>query len=197
MTEKEEYKGYTIEIWSDEAPLNPRKDYDNLWTLICFHKRYSLGDTHAFKHTDYNSWAALKAAILKEYGKDALIHSLWMYDHGNQSFHIDGYSGPDAQWDAGQIGFAVARRKDVRDCYGVQRVTKAVVERADKCLKAEVDTYEAWCNGWCYGYTIIHDPEGNETELSVGGYIGMDHEESGLLGSARQDIDAMVEKKVA
>lgn len=39
----EEYKGYTIEIRQDELAGSPR-EWDNLGTMVCFHRRYNLGD---------------------------------------------------------------------------------------------------------------------------------------------------------
>ena len=36
--------GFTVEIMQDEDALDPRKDYDNLGTMICFHSDYNLGD---------------------------------------------------------------------------------------------------------------------------------------------------------
>ena len=40
----EEYKGYTINIDYDEDPMNPRTDWDNAAVMVCWHRRYNLGD---------------------------------------------------------------------------------------------------------------------------------------------------------
>jgi len=42
-----EYKGFTINIQLDNDPQDPR-EWDNLGTMVCFHKRYSLGDKHRY-----------------------------------------------------------------------------------------------------------------------------------------------------
>jgi hypothetical protein len=47
-----EYKGYGIEIVHDDTELNPREDFDPLGTMICFHRRYNLGDKHNWKTPD-------------------------------------------------------------------------------------------------------------------------------------------------
>lgn len=39
-----EYKGYTIEIVSDNDPQNPRTDWDPAGVMCCWHSRYNLGD---------------------------------------------------------------------------------------------------------------------------------------------------------
>ncbi len=38
---------YLIEILNDEDPENPR-EWDNLGTMVCFHRHYNLGDKHNF-----------------------------------------------------------------------------------------------------------------------------------------------------
>ena len=38
--------GNTLNICLDEYPTNPRTDYDHIGTMLCFHKRYTLGDKH-------------------------------------------------------------------------------------------------------------------------------------------------------
>jgi hypothetical protein len=44
MSETIVYRDRPIEIIQDECPLNPRKEYDNLGTMVCFHRLYTLGD---------------------------------------------------------------------------------------------------------------------------------------------------------
>jgi hypothetical protein len=40
---------YTLFIVDDDHPQSPREDRDNFGKMICFHKRYSLGDDHDHK----------------------------------------------------------------------------------------------------------------------------------------------------
>lgn len=49
--EKVEYKGYVIEIIQDDDGINPRSEWDNLATMICFHNRYTLGDKHDYRNS--------------------------------------------------------------------------------------------------------------------------------------------------
>lgn len=39
-----DYKGYTIKIEQDTDVESPRREYDNLGTMTCWHPRYILGD---------------------------------------------------------------------------------------------------------------------------------------------------------
>lgn len=69
--------GNTLNIYQDEYSTDPRQDYDHLGTMICFHKRYNLGDKH--NHSSIND--ALLSIIddmadielLKKLVKDRLI----------------------------------------------------------------------------------------------------------------------------
>jgi len=40
---------YTLIITDDNDPLNPREDCDNFGKMMCWHKRYRLGDKHDFE----------------------------------------------------------------------------------------------------------------------------------------------------
>ncbi|KNZ70286.1 hypothetical protein Tfer_0846 [Thermincola ferriacetica] len=49
---KEYKKGHKIlRIVYDDNPENPR-DWDNLGTMVCFHRRYNLGDPHNYREPD-------------------------------------------------------------------------------------------------------------------------------------------------
>ena len=39
---------YKLKIEYDDMPLNPRTDNDNFGTMVCWHRRYDLGDKHSF-----------------------------------------------------------------------------------------------------------------------------------------------------
>ena len=70
----------TLRIIQDEDPVNPRLDFDNLGTMICFHKRYNLGDAHHIDWTDFNSWDEM-AAHLTQAHEASVIQPLFFYDH--------------------------------------------------------------------------------------------------------------------
>ncbi len=55
---------YLIEIFPDYEPESPR-EWCNLGKMICFHKRYDLGDKHDYDHNDYSGWDEMEKAIIK------------------------------------------------------------------------------------------------------------------------------------
>ena len=39
---------YTLLILEDSDPLNPRRDYSNMGRMVCWHRKYDLGDQHDY-----------------------------------------------------------------------------------------------------------------------------------------------------
>lgn len=44
-----DYKGYQINIHYDSDPMNPVEEFDQLGTMVCFHRRYTLGHKHNYR----------------------------------------------------------------------------------------------------------------------------------------------------
>lgn len=59
-----EHLGYTIEIHTDDDPLNPRKEWDQAGTMVCWHRRYGLGDKHSYADSE---------ALFKELAGDEFV----------------------------------------------------------------------------------------------------------------------------
>lgn len=195
MSESIEYKGYQIKISQDDSPLNPREDWDcNLGTIVCFHRRYDLGDkNHGFRSRDYSGWDELEKALREEHDA-AMILPIYMMDHSGLSFR----TGPaefracDPQgWDWGRVGLIYTTHKRIKEIWGDQEKTD---EEIESFLKAEVETYAQYVTGDVYYYEVT-DPDGEELH-SCGGYFGSDHEASGLLESAHSEIDGDIQHKL-
>ena len=55
----------TLEIVHDEDADSPR-DWDNLTKMVCFHRRYRLGDlSDSYIEDDYSSWDELYEDIMR------------------------------------------------------------------------------------------------------------------------------------
>jgi hypothetical protein len=176
-----DYKGYTIKVWPEEDPMNPRTDWDNLGTMLCFHRRYSLGDKHDY---DLDDARVLEGRIPKSGG---VVLPLYLYDHSGITIRTHPFSCP---WDSGKIGFIYAGSDKIRKEYGWKRITKARREKIEAYLRAEVQTYDDYLTGNVYGY-IVENPEGEAVD-SCSGYYG-DPEESGLMDAARSIVDSYFE----
>lgn len=167
--ESQEYKGYTIEIVPDTDPLNPRKEFSNLGTMLCFHKRYNLGDEKSIRHEDFASWDEMESHIYAELDA-AIVLPIYMYDHSGITISTSPFS---CRWDSGQIGFIYVSKETVRKEYGCKRISKRIKAIANAVLLGEVETYDQYLTGSVYGWEVSKtDDEDKEVLDSVWGYFG-------------------------
>jgi hypothetical protein len=143
-------ENYLIEIFHEDSPESPR-EWDNLGTMICFHKRYSLGDKHDYKHNDYSGWEEMKKAIIKNENVGVIL-PLYLYDHSGITISTSPFSCP---WDSGQIGFIYVSKEKMLKEYGGKIVTKKLKEKVTEYLKGEVETYDQYLRGDVYGYKVF------------------------------------------
>lgn len=164
----ETLNGCTIKIEQDDDPESPRS-WDNLGTMACFHRRYSVPNETGLDSADYGSWDELKAAIVKQYDP-AVILPVYAYDHSvlDISTRIEPYWWH-AAWDAGQLGFIFVSKEKARREHGWKVLTRERRAQLAEQLHAEVKTYSQWVNGDVYGY-IIEDENGGEVDACWGFY---------------------------
>jgi len=196
MSNTIQYKGYTIKIEQEEYPCNPREEFDNLGTLVAFHKRYDLSDGKhlsdgtKLKSADFNGWDAMIAHVDKVEG-GIISLPVYMYDHSGITINTTGFNHCDSQqWDWGQLGFIYISKKRAREEYSWKVLNKARIEKLYEYLRSEIETYDAYLTGNVYRYTI-ELPNGEEDD-SCGGYYGFDHEKSGLMEAAKNAVDCAI-----
>lgn len=151
---------YLIAVYPDTNRQNPRDD-DHLGTMVCFHKRYRLGDKHNYDKNDYRSWDELKNDIVKT-EKAGVILPLYLYDHGGLAINTTGFSCP---WDSGQIGFIFVSKEKILYEYGGKKVTQKLKDKVENFLKGEVEAYNKYLSGEVYGYKVYKVEDGKDNEL--------------------------------
>lgn len=186
----EYYKGFTIEIIPDEDAENPRTAWDNLGTMQCFHRRYTLGDKNLIRHEDYAGWDEMEDAIRKDLGAEIIL-PLYMYDHGGITISTSPFSCP---WDSGRIGFIYVTREKLLKEYGNVRLTKDIIAKATKVLEGEVEVYDQFVQGDVYGYTI-KDSEGEDGD-SCWGYYGIEAAEEAAKEAIAYEIASKFKKNM-
>src|SRR3989304_5726596 len=91
--------GLKVKLIPDEDPSDPRKDGDHPAVMVCWHRRYDLGD-------DEKKWAEPwdgPEEFLKWAKENKIIFlPLYLYDHGGITMSTGAFSCP---WDSGQVGF--------------------------------------------------------------------------------------------
>ena len=172
IIENEKYK---LEIFDDLNPCSPR-EFDNLGTMVCFHRRYNLGDETELKSSDFSSWEELENYLYKE--KNALIAiPVFMYDHSGLWINTTGFSCP---WDSGQVGYIYISKEKVRREYSCKRISKKLKEMIREMLCSEVDLYNDYLSGNVYGFTLTDKENAEEIDSSCGFY-GTDYIENGIF----------------
>jgi hypothetical protein len=181
-----------LTVEQEEYPDSPR-NWDNLGTMICFHRRYDLGDKHDYKASDFSSWEELEERIKKDHKVIAIL-PLYLYDHSGITISTSPFS---CRWDSGQIGFIFIDREKKNKLMGKKRLSK---EEAIKALETEVKIYDQYLTGAVYRFTIAKletcnlGHEHKIIEESCGGFYGDDIKENGILDHlSKEDREAVLQ----
>ena len=146
------------ELVYDQHAATPR-EWDNLGTiLIAPSKSHWIASPDDIVDTSihlgnnpYEHWDNIRREQLKlKKSEIAIGHVITKYEHGAISLSLGYKSG----WDYGVVGFVYVTKEQVRKCYGVTRITKSVIARAESCLQSELNMLTSWLNGECYGWQI-------------------------------------------
>lgn len=139
--------------------------------------------------------------------KRHLILNLYLYDHSGISMSCDSFIGRahHAEWDSGRVGIIHVSHEKILAEYGGKRITKKTLAKAEKCLRAEVETYDQYLRGEVYGYRVFGpEPEpcdkcnhvaDREEVASCWGFFGdYDNEDYSALSEARGVVDSRVKE---
>ncbi len=151
--------GLVGDIYYDDDAHSPR-DWDNLGTMVCWNRRYNLGDEQP-KCDPEEYFEDIKGRITLP---------LYVYEHGGITISTGAFSCP---WDSGQVGWIYVTKERLYREYGWKRITKKRYEQIVKYLEGEVNEYDMYLTGQCYGYCI--EDEGGEELDSCWGFLGMEY----------------------
>lgn len=181
---------YVFRIEQDEYPESPR-EWDNLGKMVCWHRRYSLGDeqpsddpedwlySQASSYTkkeadDFESKAEAWSVLDKQW----IYLPLYLYDHSGITMNTTGFS---CRWDSGQVGWIYVEKARVLKDFGWKRLTKHRIAQVCEYLESEVGTYDQYLTGDVYRYFIDEvDDAGNvisDGVESCGGFYGKSYAE--------------------
>lgn len=196
-----EHDGLRIQIVHEHDPADPR-EWDNIGTMVCFHRYHQLGDAH-----NYSNAAEMWEDLAEQAGADPelaqtqegralidekfLVLPLYLYDHSGLTMSTRPFSCP---WDSGQVGIIYADREEAGQELG--NCTEANLLRV---LTKEVDIYDCYLQDDVYGYILTKADQcascgHNEwTEVdSVWGFYGSDIDANGLLDALPRDYRELI-----
>lgn len=146
------------ELIYDQHAANPR-ECDNLGTILIAHNKahwianrdVAVDISIPLGNSPYEHWDNIRREQLNLKKSDiAIAYPITKHEHGEISLQLGYKSG----WERGVVGFVYVKKDQVRKCYGVDRITKSIIERAKNCLQSELDMLTGWLNGDCYGWQI-------------------------------------------
>lgn len=94
---------YLLQVMYDTEPLNPREDYDNFGHMMCWHRRYNLGDENRFE----DSRAFLQNLVKRTASEYAIIEyarfgrsdsTRLVYDKSVQSWAVESHDSYAKNW---------------------------------------------------------------------------------------------------
>ncbi|MFA5186660.1 MAG: hypothetical protein WC551_09310 [Patescibacteria group bacterium] len=191
--------GVRVLLYQDQDPQSPR-EWDNLGTMVCFHRGYDLGDTgHGFTPETLRDKLAEPGMVWL---------SLYLYDHSGISISCGApslvkdnshYWFDVGGWDTSLIGAIFVDAETIKremarpgklrpdgvnhEIHEIKHITKHDRERALNCLREEVETYNQFLTGDVYGY-VIEDAAGNNLDSCWGFYGEEDCEDEAMSAAA-------------
>lgn len=185
-----------LSIERDTDTVSPR-EWEPTGKMICFHRRYVLGDEHTLKSSDFSGWENIEEFLIKEEGASVVL-PLYLYDHSGLRMKVGSFHGllpqGHARWDSGQIGFIYATKDALKkwkqafkDEHHPGLTDEQIIEQI---LISEVETYDQYLRGDIYRYTLYTVKKCNlgyehrEHIDSCSGFYGADWNTNGLLDHA-------------
>ncbi len=183
-----------VEILQEEYLYESPRDWDNLSTMVCSHRRYELGDVQlpAWVLGMAKSWdkaarlylCDMEGALETEECDKLLTHylivPLYLLDHSGLRISTTSFGDP---WDSGQIGFAFLKDEVVKQIQGPEE-HKDWRKRGREIIDAEVETYDQYLRGDVW-YYVITDPVTGDILDALHGLYGHEYAEQ-MAEQARQ-----------
>ena len=167
---------YRIRIIYDDIAESPRKLYDNVGIINCFHKRYDIGDRHDHRDDDFDDMGEFGRHLAEEHGAIHLCPVI-LTVHSATNLCIG------TKMDSGCVGWIYATRGRYAEIYGEEWADLPEQrERLDRSFCAETTDMDDYMNGAVYAYVIeklnVWDGEWVNEESCHGHYGEFTEEEA-------------------
>ena len=154
---------YMLVVDRDDYPEDPR-EWENIGTMLCWHRRYRLGDEHHYAsprdfleemvepyidvNTDLEDISDNEIlSILRE--NDFIILPIYLLDHSGLSISVSDFGD---KWDSGQVGWIYVSPEKIKKEYGA--VNETTKKTAQKELKAEIEIYDSFLRGNIWDFVL-------------------------------------------
>lgn len=130
----EKYRGMKIEAMQDLNPEDPR-ECDNFGNMICFHKRYELGDVHSMTIEE------LRQEVDRQ---DTIALPIFMLDHSGITIGTSPFGCP---WDSGQLGYIYVTHDEIKRELRVEEITPQIEAQVVRMLESIIKEYDYFVRG--------------------------------------------------
>ena len=162
LHEERDACGLTLIVSADLDPVNPRAEFEQLGTLVCWHRRYALGDKHDW-HSPEDFQAEMEA-------RPHIRLPVFMYDHSGITISTTPFA---CSWDSGQIGWIFVEWTKLRAAFPKLRCRADLETEGKHVLRAEIAELDQYLTGdvWC---ARIETQDG-DVRNSCCGFFGGDY----------------------
>jgi len=191
----------TVELIHDCDPESPR-EWDNLGTMVCAHRRYDLGDQDGAHRALKIIYEHLSDSQLDEMDFDAshvpdieqalemtgqaILLPLYLFDHSGITMSTKRFSCP---WDSGKVGFIFVSKAQARSEFSWKRLSAARLAKLNTHLEGEVEVYDQYLRGDVWGFKVT---EGDQ-EDSCWGFFGDDPLTNGIFDYLSDNARALIQ----
>ena len=164
--------GITLHVNPDEMPPHPRKDCDNLGTLLCWHKRYDFSDK--------DDYPTSKDFYGSEEAKNIFVClPVYLLDHSGLYLSVTDFHD---DWDSGLLGVIYCTKEQAEKWFGTLPDKQVIKDE----LRSEIEAYNNYMNG-SWSEFIIEGLNG-EIEDSCGGFY-QDKDLRDLLDDMKEYVE--------
>lgn len=160
---------YTLEVKRDDDTESPR-NWDNVCTMVCWHRHYSLGDKHNYdnadeffedilhnvcgmRYEDFEELSTREKYKLASESDKIYIKELNLYDHSGITISTSNSYPYNDRWDAGCVGFIYVTKEKLFEEH-IGTVEETWKEQADRCIEGEVDIYDQYIRDDVYRFIL-------------------------------------------
>jgi hypothetical protein len=205
------YKGYKLVLENDHDWGSPREMSDQRGTMICFHRRYTLGDKHSYS-TPQDAVIALTGLDEDDLGQNPnddlsdgtkyriVWEPLYLYDHSGITMKTTPFSCP---WDSGQVGLIYMTYDKIIEELGLDPIkpelwepTAEIIAQVEGWLRDEVKEYDHYLRGnvyACYVYEPIGPDEFSENYMEDLGFSPFYGYAEDAMKALKEEIDGQDE----
>lgn len=199
-------------IEPDNDAGNPRTEWDNTATMVCFHRHSKLGDEHKYTdmedalvsiardlNSNYREWVGYTRypdddqveAAKRILEKRTFSMPLFLYEHSGMTMRTDKFSCP---WDSGMVGFIYMTIEQARKEFGTDLTPEELETKATECMKGEVTMFDQYLTGDVWIASIVDgtDDIGEEIDSCLGlfGRENAEQEGANMLKTCQERVAA-------